>query len=144
MPQMGATSPTKTTVDLAGRARFEDGWRNAPLRAAICPYSDEQVTLKARRLGAIGRRGGGAGAVKLDVARAPQLSRYGSIRPWSTPAPARLLQSHRFQRLEGQSAVESACTEAAQPNADPRTFATARDQLQRAVATVFIQGFPGQ
>jgi hypothetical protein len=135
--------PTKTVLDLtAGVLVALMG--NRPVAAlAICPYSDEQVTLWGPAIshGAANPVGG----MLLDAARsALQLSRYGSIRALvdSRNRKARvLLQSHGFNAWKDNLLFERRIdpTEAAQ--ATPVRLATARDHS--TVATVFIQGFPG-
>lgn len=138
---MGLT-PTLPVFDQAAGVLVLLAGQRAVAALAICPYSEEQVTIwgPAVSHGAHTSVGGHL----LDAARgALQLSRYGSMRALvdSRNRPARaLLQSHGFNawkdNLLFERRIDSA--QAAQPT--PVRLATARDHS--AVATVFIQGFP--
>ncbi len=138
---MGLT-PTKAVIDLASGVLVAMSGQRAIAALAICPYSEDQVTLwgPAVANGAPAAVGGSL----LEAARgALQLSRYGSIRTLvdTRNRKARvLLQSHGFNAWKDNLLFERRI-EAAQADQPTRVrLATARDHS--AVATVFIQGFP--
>ena len=138
---MGLT-PTKTVLDLTAGVLIAMVGDRAIAALAICPYSDEQVTLWGPAV-ANGAPAAIAGSL-LDAARAAlQLSRYGSIRILvdSRNRKARLLlQSHGLNTWKENLLYERRIEAAQADQATRVRLATARDHS--TVATVFIQGFP--
>jgi ribosomal protein S18 acetylase RimI-like enzyme len=109
---------------------------------ALCPYSDEQVTLWGPTV-AHGAPTAVAGML-LDAARqALQLSRYSSMRALVDTRNRRsraLLQAHGFNAWKDDILYERRI-DASQASASSRTrVALVRDHS--AVATLFIQSFP--
>lgn len=138
---MGLT-PTQTTLDLAAGVLLAMSGNRALAALAICPYSEEQVTI----WGPAASHAAPAAVVGdlLEAARgALQLSRYGSVRMLvdSRNRKARtLLQSHGFNAWKDNLLFERRIDAAQAGQATRVRLATARDHS--AVATVFIQGFP--
>lgn len=138
---MGLT-PTQAVLDHTAGVLVAMVGNRAVAALAICPYSDEQVTIwgPAVSHGAPASVGGEL----IDAARgALQLSRYGSVRALvdSRNRKARtLLQSHGFNAWKDNLLFERRI-DAAQAEQPTRVRqASAKDHS--AVATVFIQGFP--
>ncbi len=116
---------------------------NKPVGAlAICPYSDEQVTLWGPAI----RNGVSAkiGDFLIDAARsALQLSRYSSIRALvdrRNRAARAQLQTHGFSAWKDNIIFERRLEASLRNHPTFVRMATSRD-LSR-VATLFIQGFP--
>ncbi len=137
---MGLT-PAQDTLDQAAGVLVMMSGARALAALAICPYSEEQVTI----WGPAASHAAPASVAGdlIEAARgALQLSRYGSIRALvdSRNRKARtLLQSHGFNAWKDNLLFERRieATQAEQPTRV--RLATARDHS--AVATVFIQGF---
>jgi ribosomal protein S18 acetylase RimI-like enzyme len=109
---------------------------------AICPYSDDQVTIWGPAVSHAANAT--VGGDLLDATRgALQLSRYGSMRALvdhRNRSARALLQAHGFNAWKDDVLFERRI-DAAQAGQPTRVrLATARDHS--AVATVFIQGFP--
>jgi GNAT superfamily N-acetyltransferase len=138
---MGLT-PAPAALDLAAGVLVMVAGNRAIAALAICPYSDEQVTLWGPAV-AHGAPAHVAGDL-LEAARgALQLSRYGSVRALvdTRNRKARtLLQSHGFNAWKDNVLFERRIEPAQAGQATPVRLATMRDHS--AVATVFIQGFP--
>lgn len=138
---MGLT-PTQATLDQAAGVLVVMSGNRALAALAICPYSEEQVTI----WGPAASHAAPAAVAGdlLDAARgALQLSRYGSVRTLvdSRNRKARtLLQSHGFNAWKDNVLFERRIDAAQAAQATRVRLATARDHS--AVATVFIQGFP--
>jgi len=138
---MGLT-PTPAVLDHTAGVLVTMIGNRAVAALAICPYSDEQVTIwgPAVSHGAPAMVGGDL----LDAARgALQLSRYGSIRALvdSRNRKARtLLQSHGFNAWKDTQLFERRIDVAQAGQATRVRQASAKDHS--TVATVFIQGFP--
>lgn len=135
-------APTTAVLDQAAGVLVTVAGNRALAALAICPYSDEQVTIWGPAIvhGAPARIGDDL----LDAARgALQLSRYGSVRALvdTRNRKARtLLQSHGFNAWKDNLLFERRIEPAQATHATRVRLATARDHS--AVATVFIQGFP--
>lgn len=138
---MGLT-PTPATLDQAAGVLVAMSGNRALAALAICPYSEEQVTI----WGPAASHAAPAAVAGdlLEAARgALQLSRYGSVRTLvdSRNRKARtLLQSHGFNAWKDNVLFERRIEAAQAAQATRVRLATARDHS--AVATVFIQGFP--
>lgn len=138
---MGLT-PTQVTLDQAAGVLVMMAGNRAIAALAICPYSEEQVTIWGPAIshGAPAAVGGDM----LEAARgALQLSRYGSVRALvdSRNRTARtLLQSHGFNAWKDNVLFERRIETSQAEQATRVRLATARDHS--TVATVFIQGFP--
>lgn len=138
---MGLT-PTPAVLDQTAGVLVMVAGTRAIAALAICPYSDEQVTL----WGPAVAHGAPAtvGDHLLDAARgALQLSRYGSVRSLvdTRNRKARTqLQSHGFNAWKDNVLFERRIEQAQAEHATRVRLATMQDHS--AVATVFIQGFP--
>jgi ribosomal protein S18 acetylase RimI-like enzyme len=134
--------PTQAVLDQAAGVLVMVAGNRAIAALALCPYSDEQVTIWGPAV-AHGAAAQVAGDL-LDAARgALQLSRYGSVRALvdSRNRKARtLLQSHGFNAWKDDLLFERRIEPAQAEQATRVRLATVQDHS--AVATVFIQGFP--
>jgi ribosomal protein S18 acetylase RimI-like enzyme len=134
--------PTQATLDLAAGVLLAMAGNRALAALAICPYSEEQVTIWGPA--ASHAAPAAVSGDLLDAARgALQLSRYGSMRTLvdirNRKARA-LLQSHGFNAWKDNLLFERRFDAAPAEQPTRVRLATARDHS--AVATVFIQGFP--
>jgi GNAT superfamily N-acetyltransferase len=109
---------------------------------ALCPYSEEQITL----WGPAVAKGAGSetGARLIDAAReALHLSPYGSMRALADTRNRRsrtLLLAHGFTTWKDTYCYERELGGAAQPGTSRVRRAAVRDHA--VLATIFIQGFP--